>query len=80
MAWLRDIKWPFHSAIFDGEACAGDGHEGIQAVFTERKRAGGDMAPTGCESLSGVLGSDAIGDAAAPIVSELALKPLFSGS
>src|SRR5262245_52183862 len=44
MAWLRDIKWPFQSAIFDGEACAGDGHEGIQAVFTERKRVGGDMA------------------------------------
>jgi hypothetical protein len=33
MAWLRDIAWPFESAIFDGEACAGDGHEGIQAVF-----------------------------------------------
>jgi len=44
MAWLRNIKWPFRSAIFDGEACAGDGHEGIQAVFAERKRAGGDMA------------------------------------
>jgi len=44
MAWLRQIAWPFRSAIFDGEACAGDGHEGIQAVFTERKRAGGDMA------------------------------------
>jgi hypothetical protein len=44
MAWLREIVWPFNSAIFDGEACAGDGHEGIQAVFTERKRAGGDMA------------------------------------
>jgi ATP-dependent DNA ligase len=44
MAWLREIAWPFNSAIFDGEACAGDGYEGIQAVFTERKRAGGDMA------------------------------------
>jgi ATP-dependent DNA ligase len=46
MAWLRDIEWPFESAIFDGEACAGDGHEGIQAVLTERNRAGGDMALT----------------------------------
>jgi ATP-dependent DNA ligase len=36
MAWLKEIAWPFDSAIFDGEACAGDGHEGIQAVFTER--------------------------------------------
>jgi ATP-dependent DNA ligase len=44
MAWLREIAWPFESAIFDGEACAGDGHECIQAVFTERNRAGGDMA------------------------------------
>jgi ATP-dependent DNA ligase len=44
MAWLRDLKWPFKSAIFDGEACAGDGHEGIQTVFNERRRVGGDMA------------------------------------
>jgi ATP-dependent DNA ligase len=44
MAWLRSIAWPFESAIFDGEACAGDGHEGIQAVFTERSRIGGDMS------------------------------------
>jgi len=44
MAWLHQIEWPFPSAIFDGEACAGDGHEGIQAVFTERNRVGGDMA------------------------------------
>lgn len=36
MAWLKEIEWPFKSAIFDGEACSGDGHEGIQAVFTER--------------------------------------------
>jgi ATP-dependent DNA ligase len=28
----------------DGEACAGDGHEGIQAVFEERNRDGGDMS------------------------------------
>jgi ATP-dependent DNA ligase len=44
MAWLRSVEWPFESSIFDGEACAGDGHEGIQAVFTERNRIGGDMA------------------------------------
>jgi len=44
MAWLRQIEWPFNSAIFDGEACAGDGHEGIQAVFTERNRHGRNMA------------------------------------
>jgi hypothetical protein len=44
MTSLRDIAWPFRSAIFDGESCAGDGHEGIQAVFTERNWVGGDMA------------------------------------
>src|SRR5262245_58347769 len=33
MAWLRELALPFKSAIFDGEACAGDGHEGIHAVF-----------------------------------------------
>ena len=44
MAWLSQLTWPFESAVFDGEACAGDGHEGIQAVFTERKRPDGTMA------------------------------------
>jgi bifunctional non-homologous end joining protein LigD len=44
MAWLRDLAWPVESAIFDGEAVAGDGNEGIQAVFHERGRAGGTMA------------------------------------
>ena len=33
-----------NAAIFDGEAVAGDGNEGIQAVFQERHRAGGAMA------------------------------------
>ena len=43
LAWRGFVKssGPFESAIFDGEACAGDGHEGIQAVFTERNRIGG---------------------------------------
>src|SRR5262245_48340350 len=44
MAWLRDLRWPMDAAVLDGEACAGDGHEGIQAVFEERNRAGGDMS------------------------------------
>src|SRR5262249_26679846 len=44
MAWLRDLGWPLDSGVLDGEACAGDGHEGIQAVFTERQRVGGDMS------------------------------------
>jgi bifunctional non-homologous end joining protein LigD len=44
MTWLRDVAWPFRSAVLDGEAVAGDGHEGIQAVFAGRKRVGGDMA------------------------------------
>jgi hypothetical protein len=41
MAWLSKITLRFESAIFDGQACAGDCHEGIQAVFTERNRIGG---------------------------------------
>jgi DNA ligase-1 len=44
MAWLRDITWPFDSAILDGEACAGDGLEGIHAVFSERRRPDGAMS------------------------------------
>ena len=30
--------------MFDGEACAGDGHEGVQRVFVERSRAAGDLS------------------------------------
>ena len=32
------------AAVLDGEACAGDGHEGIVAVFEERNREGGDTS------------------------------------
>jgi hypothetical protein len=42
-AWLRRLTRPVDAAVFDGEACAGDGHD-IQAVFTERHRIGGDMS------------------------------------
>jgi ATP-dependent DNA ligase len=31
-------------AVLDGESCAGDGHEGIQAVFEQRNQIGGDMS------------------------------------
>src|SRR5262245_64728602 len=44
MAWLSQLRWPFDAAVIDGEACGGDGHDGIQAVFTERQRPDGDMA------------------------------------
>ena len=44
MAWLRELTWPVTSAVLDGEAVAGDGHEGIQAVFAERDKPGGAMA------------------------------------
>jgi bifunctional non-homologous end joining protein LigD len=44
LAWLRDIAWPVPSAVLDGEAVAGDGREGIQAVFEARNRIRGDMA------------------------------------
>ena len=29
MAWLRELRWPVDTAVLDGEAVAGDGHEGI---------------------------------------------------
>src|SRR6202795_2910637 len=44
LAWLRDICWPVASAVLDGEAVAGDGSEGIQAVFEARTRPGSPMA------------------------------------
>jgi ATP-dependent DNA ligase len=42
--FLRDLAWPVDSAILDGEAVAGDGHEGIQSVFEARGRTGSAMA------------------------------------
>jgi ATP-dependent DNA ligase len=44
LAWLREIRWPIASAVLDGEAVAGDGSEGIQAVFEARHRQGSAMA------------------------------------
>ena len=32
LAWSREIRWPVAAAALDGEAVAGDGSEGIQAV------------------------------------------------
>jgi len=52
MAWLRELAWPVESAIFDGEAVARDGNEGIQAIFHERHRAGGAMAMIAFDLLS----------------------------
>jgi bifunctional non-homologous end joining protein LigD len=44
LTWLRDICWPVAAAVLDGEAVAGDGSEGIQAVFEARHRPGSPMA------------------------------------
>src|SRR5262249_47614462 len=44
MAWLRDITWPFDAVVLDGEACAGDGHAGIYAGVSERRRSDGAMS------------------------------------
>jgi len=44
MAWLRGIEWSFSAAVLDGEACAGDGHQSVQHVLTERQRPDGAMA------------------------------------
>ncbi len=43
LAWLRELRWPFPAAILDGEAVAGDGSEGVQAVFEARNRPYGAM-------------------------------------
>ncbi len=44
VAWLRAIAWPTQPAVCDGEAFTGDGHEGIQDVFTQRQRPDSAMA------------------------------------
>jgi bifunctional non-homologous end joining protein LigD len=44
LAWLRDVRWAIASAVLDGEAVAGDGSEGIQAVFEARHRPGSQIA------------------------------------
>jgi hypothetical protein len=46
LAWLGDIRWPSACAVLDGEVVAGDGSEGIQAVFEARHRQGSAMAFT----------------------------------
>ena len=43
LAWLRELRWPVASAVLDGEALAGDGSEGIRAVFEARTRPGSPM-------------------------------------
>ncbi len=43
-AFLRELAWPVESAILDGKAVAGDGHEGIHSVFEARGTAGSAMA------------------------------------
>jgi ATP-dependent DNA ligase len=44
LAWLRELRWPVAAAVLDGQAVAGDGSEGIQAVFEARNRSGSPMA------------------------------------
>jgi bifunctional non-homologous end joining protein LigD len=44
LAWLQEIRWPVAAAVLDGEAVAGDGSEGIPAVFEARHRLGSPMA------------------------------------
>jgi ATP-dependent DNA ligase len=51
LAWLREIRWPIASAVLDGEVVAGDGSEGIQAVFEARHRQGSAMAFTAFDLL-----------------------------
>ena len=47
LAWLQEIRWPVAAAVLDGEAVAGDGSEGIQAVFEALARAAGDRRADG---------------------------------
>jgi len=51
LAWLRDVRWAIASAVLDGEAVAGDGSEGVQAVFEARNRPGSPMAFTAFDLL-----------------------------
>jgi ATP-dependent DNA ligase len=44
LTWLRELRWAVGSAVLDGEAVAGDGSEGIQAVFEARHGSGSPMA------------------------------------
>jgi ATP dependent DNA ligase domain len=44
LAWLQEVRWSVAAAVLDGEAVAGDGSEGIQAVFEARHRPGSPMA------------------------------------
>ena len=55
LAWLREIRWPVASAVLDGEVVAGDGSEGIQAVFEARHRSGSPMAFTAFDVLGCVI-------------------------
>jgi hypothetical protein len=40
MAWLRDLAWPVKTAIFDGEAVAGDGLIAAEAQWRSRPSRG----------------------------------------
>ena len=62
LAWLRDVRWPIASAVLDGEAVAGDGSEGIQAVFEARNRPGSPMAFTAFDLLE-LDGQSVMGEA-----------------
>ncbi len=62
LAWLREVRWPIASAVLDGEAVAGDGSEGIQAVFEARNRPGSPMAFTAFDLLE-LDGQSVMGEA-----------------
>jgi hypothetical protein len=62
LAWLREVRWPIASAVLDGEAVAGDGSEGIQAVFEARNRHGSPMAFTAFDLLE-LDGQSVMGEA-----------------
>jgi hypothetical protein len=62
LVWLRDVRWPIASAVIDGEAVAGDGSEGIQAVFEARNRPGSPMAFTAFDLLE-LDGQSVMGEA-----------------
>jgi bifunctional non-homologous end joining protein LigD len=61
LAWLREIRWPVASTVLDGEAVAGDGSEGIQAVFEARTRPGSPMAFAAFDVLE-LYGQSVIGE------------------
>jgi len=43
MAFLREMAWPVDAAVREGEAIAGEGHEGLSTALARRRPVRGAM-------------------------------------